>query len=61
MRSRFPPKGAWGGADGRPARLTLDGETVDPKQGFVLHPGSDLMIGTAGGGYGSPGERAEST
>ena len=54
-RAQFPPKGLLGGEDGAPTRLMLDGETIDPKRGCVLEPGSELTVETAGGGgYGPP-------
>jgi N-methylhydantoinase B len=49
-RALFPPKGMLGGGDGGPTHLTLDGETIDPKRGCVLKPGSELVVETAGGG-----------
>jgi len=59
-RALHPPRGAFGGGNGGPTRLTLDGETIDPKQGCILRPGAELVVETAGGGgYGPPGQRDE--
>ena len=54
-RAQFPPRGLFGGKNGSPTRLELDGKAIDPKQANVLAPGSELLIDTAGGGgYGPP-------
>jgi len=54
-RAQFPPKGLFGGKNGSPTRLELDGKPIDPKQATVLAPDSELLIETAGGGgYGPP-------
>ena len=60
---RFAPRGAAGGGDGAPSRITVTGPdgTVLPvgsKASLVLAPGSVVRIETSGGGgYGDPAGR----
>jgi N-methylhydantoinase B len=62
-RRRFPPRGLFGGEDGRPARYTLvrhDGRTEDlpSKCTFIVPKGGSVRYETCGGGgYGKPWER----
>lgn len=59
-RRRFPPRGLFGGCDGRTARYTLvlpDGESKDlpSKCTFIVPPGGVVRYETCGGGgYGDP-------
>ncbi len=58
-RTESAPRGIRGGANGRAAGLLLDGKPIDPKTGFTLRPGQELVLETpGGGGYGSPSERS---
>jgi len=60
---RFAPRGACGGTDGTPSRITVfdpDGlpVPVGSKASLVLQPGSVIRIETSGGGgYGDPARR----
>ena len=60
---RFAPRGALGGTDGTPSRITVldqDGRPVPSgsKASLVLQPGSIIRIETSGGGgYGDPARR----
>ncbi|MGE4219919.1 MAG: hydantoinase B/oxoprolinase family protein [Alphaproteobacteria bacterium] len=57
-RTESAPRGFRGGADGRAARLLLDGRPVDPKQPLTLAPGQELVLETpGGGGYGPAAAR----
>jgi N-methylhydantoinase B len=62
-RRRFPPRGLFGGEDGRTARYTLlgpDGESRDlpSKCTFTVPEGGTVRYETCGGGgYGNPWER----
>ena len=49
-RRVVPPRGASGGGDGRPARLRLNGEPVDPLRVRRLAKGDRVDLETAGGG-----------
>jgi N-methylhydantoinase B len=59
-RKKFPPRGLFGGEDGRPARYTLinhNGDTTDlpSKCTFVVPEGAVVRYETCGGGgYGNP-------
>jgi N-methylhydantoinase B len=51
---RVRPAGLGGGGDGMQARVTVNGEQIDPTQVQVLEAGDRILIETAGGGgYGS--------
>jgi len=60
---RFAPRGALGGTDGSPSKITVfdqDGRPVPigSKASLVLQPGSIIRIETSGGGgYGDPARR----
>jgi N-methylhydantoinase B len=62
-RRRFPPRGLFGGEDGRPARYTLlkpggEAEDLPSKCTFTVSEGSTVRYETCGGGgYGAPWER----
>jgi N-methylhydantoinase B len=62
-RRRFPPRGLFGGGDGRPARYTLvgpggEGKDLPSKCTFMVPAGSSVRYETCGGGgYGNPWER----
>jgi len=49
-RTEAAPRGLLGGGAGRAAAVLVDGRPVDPKQGFVLRPGQELVLETPGGG-----------
>ena len=54
-RTEAAPRGIRGGGPGRAAALLVDGKPIDPKQGFTLKPGQELVLETpGGGGYGTP-------
>jgi N-methylhydantoinase B len=54
-RRRHAPRGAAGGADGRPGEDRLDGEAIPAKCARDLAPGSVVSIRTpGGGGWGAP-------
>jgi N-methylhydantoinase B len=55
-RRRHAPRGAAGGADGRPGRDLLDGEPLPGKITGTLRPGQRLRIETPGGGGFGPAE-----
>lgn len=60
-RTESAPRGIRGGAPGRAASLLLDGKPIDPKLGFTLRPGQELVLETpGGGGYGPPAAREAS-
>ena len=51
------PAGLAGGGAGRPGRLTINGQAVDPTEPRVLKGGDRILMETAGGGaYGPIGE-----
>jgi N-methylhydantoinase B len=62
-KSRFPPSGAAGGADGGAARSVInpgrtDERVLNASARFDVKAGDRLLIQTAGGGgYGEPAER----
>ena len=60
-RRRLAPRGAQGGADGRPGRNELDGRVIAAKTRQSLEPGARLTIETPGGGGWGSGhsERSE--
>jgi N-methylhydantoinase B len=49
-RTEAAPRGLLGGKPGRVAAVLLDGKAIDPKHGFVLNPGQELVLETPGGG-----------
>ncbi len=49
-RTEAAPRGLLGGRPGRAAAVLLDGRPIDPKRGFVLNPGQELVLETPGGG-----------
>lgn len=49
-RTEAAPRGLLGGGPGRAAGVLLEGKHIDPKQGFVLNPGQELVLETPGGG-----------
>ncbi|MBM3775856.1 MAG: hydantoinase B/oxoprolinase family protein, partial [Acidobacteria bacterium] len=49
-RTEAAPRGLLGGKPGRVAAVLLDGKAIDPKRGFVLNPGQELVLETPGGG-----------
>lgn len=49
-RTEAAPRGLLGGNPGRVAAVLLDGKAIDPKRGFVLNPGQELVLETPGGG-----------
>jgi N-methylhydantoinase B len=54
-RTASAPRGLLGGSPGRVAAVLLDGEAIDPKRGFTLMPGQELVLETpGGGGFGEP-------
>ena len=63
MLSSVAPRGALGGTDGSPSKITVfdqDGRPVPigSKASLVLQPGSIIRIETSGGGgYGDPARR----
>jgi len=44
------PSGLAGGGPGRPGRLLVNGEQIDPTMPRVLKPGDCVLMETAGGG-----------
>jgi N-methylhydantoinase B len=58
-RRRLAPRGAVGGADGRPGRNLLDGAALPAKARVALAAGQVLTVETpGGGGWGTPVPRA---
>jgi N-methylhydantoinase B/oxoprolinase/acetone carboxylase alpha subunit len=56
-RRRHAPRGAAGGAPGKPGLDLLDGAPIAGKSGGVLAAGQRLRIETpGGGGFGAPSE-----
>jgi len=54
-RRKVPPPGLFGGGEGVPARLLLNGNPIDPSDHWVLKRGDHVVLETAGGGgYGKP-------
>jgi N-methylhydantoinase B len=49
-RTEAAPRGLLGGGPGRAAGVLLDGRRIDPKHGFILNPGQELVLETPGGG-----------
>jgi N-methylhydantoinase B len=62
-RRRFPPRGLFGGEDGRPARYSLvrpdgEGKDLSSKCTFIVPTGNSVRFETCGGGgYGNAWER----
>lgn len=59
-RIKFPPRGALGGGDGKPGRVTLaSGAVLRGKGTQVVPPGDRLLLETpGGGGLGDPAQRS---
>ncbi len=49
-RLKVPPNGLFGGADGQPGRLRLNGKDIDPADHWVLKAGDQVIMESAGGG-----------
>jgi N-methylhydantoinase B len=59
-RTESAPRGFLGGGPGRPARLLVDGQPIDPKHTHTLEPGQELVLETpGGGGFGVPTAQTE--
>jgi N-methylhydantoinase B len=49
-RMKIAPRGLFGGADGKCARVLINGRAVDYTQHYTLTHGDKVLIETAGGG-----------
>lgn len=57
-RTRFPATGLFGGGDGAPGAVRINGELVDPKATHIVDPGGVIEMTTpGGGGFGAARER----
>ncbi len=58
-RRKSGPEGLFGASAGKPARLLLNGDPIDPARHWMLKDGDRVSIETAGGGgYGAPANEA---
>ncbi|MFQ5896561.1 MAG: hydantoinase B/oxoprolinase family protein, partial [Nitrospinota bacterium] len=57
-RMRHAAYGLFGGKNGRPGRVLLNGRPINPRRQWLLMPGDRLVLELpSGGGYGNPKER----